>query len=279
MRRLLALSPTIALLSLGAVGTSSAELPATPRRPFSGPSRPSPFVGRRADRGRHVGRSSRHRSRHLQTGGPAHPRRAGCGARSVGKAWTTPADPTRLVTMRELDAQLVSALGLADAAKRIRTAADVAGLAPTCEARNRDRCATAGSSAQPSAGAGSAGAAPEPAGDAGGGRVFARSCHEAVRRSGRLARHPQPDVLRARDRRVATDRADARIAVRRISIRLGRHLRVDAEAVELHCSRRHRDPAGVASIARGSSGACTRRSRFPVHPSSATCSRDGRRTQ
>ena len=33
--------------------------------------------------------------------------------------------------MRELDAQLVGALGLAEAAKRIRSAADVAGLAPT----------------------------------------------------------------------------------------------------------------------------------------------------
>jgi hypothetical protein len=48
-----------------------------------------------------------------------------------GKRATTPADPDRLVTMRELDAQLVGALGLSEAAKRIRGAAQVAGLAPT----------------------------------------------------------------------------------------------------------------------------------------------------
>jgi cell wall-associated NlpC family hydrolase len=48
-----------------------------------------------------------------------------------GKPSATPADPTRLVTMRELDAQLVGALGLLPAARRIRIAARDAGLAPT----------------------------------------------------------------------------------------------------------------------------------------------------
>ena len=48
-----------------------------------------------------------------------------------GKRATTPVDPQRTVTVRELDAQLVAALGLAEAAKRFRTAAQVAGLAPT----------------------------------------------------------------------------------------------------------------------------------------------------
>ena len=48
-----------------------------------------------------------------------------------GKPVATPADPTKLVTMRELDAQLVGALGLLPAAKRIRIAARDAGLEPT----------------------------------------------------------------------------------------------------------------------------------------------------
>ena len=41
-----------------------------------------------------------------------------------------------------------------------------------------------------------------------------------------------------------TDGADAGIALRRLSVRLGRHVRVDAEALELHCTRRNRDPPG-----------------------------------
>ncbi len=48
-----------------------------------------------------------------------------------GKPAAVPADPTRSVTMAELDSKLVSVLGLAPAAKRIRLAAADAGLAPT----------------------------------------------------------------------------------------------------------------------------------------------------
>ena len=48
-----------------------------------------------------------------------------------GKPSAKPADPTRVVTMRELDAQLVGALGLLPAARRIRIAARDAGLDPT----------------------------------------------------------------------------------------------------------------------------------------------------
>jgi cell wall-associated NlpC family hydrolase len=47
-----------------------------------------------------------------------------------GKPAAVPADPARLVTMSELDAQLVSALGLSAAARRIRLAASDAQLAP-----------------------------------------------------------------------------------------------------------------------------------------------------
>ncbi len=48
-----------------------------------------------------------------------------------GKRTSTPVDPSRPVTMRELDAHLVAALGLSEASRRIRTTALVAGLAPT----------------------------------------------------------------------------------------------------------------------------------------------------
>ena len=49
---------------------------------------------------------------------------------ALGKTVRAPADPARLVTMRELNAQLVGALGLLPAAKRFRTAALDAGLQP-----------------------------------------------------------------------------------------------------------------------------------------------------
>ena len=50
---------------------------------------------------------------------------------AVGTTAKQPADPGRTVTMRELDAQLVGALGLSAAAKRFRLAARDAGLEPT----------------------------------------------------------------------------------------------------------------------------------------------------
>ena len=50
---------------------------------------------------------------------------------AVGKPHQAPTDPTRIVTMRELDAQLVAAAGLLPAARTIRLAARDAGLEPT----------------------------------------------------------------------------------------------------------------------------------------------------
>jgi hypothetical protein len=50
---------------------------------------------------------------------------------ALGKTVPVPADPARLVTMRELDAQLVGALGLLSSSRRIRLAARDAGLQPT----------------------------------------------------------------------------------------------------------------------------------------------------
>ncbi len=50
---------------------------------------------------------------------------------AIGRPGASPADPFRALTMRELDAKLVSALGLRQAASRIRIAARDAGLRPT----------------------------------------------------------------------------------------------------------------------------------------------------
>ncbi len=50
---------------------------------------------------------------------------------ALGKTPREPAEPSKVVTMRELDAQLVGALGLGPAAKRFRVAARDAGLDPT----------------------------------------------------------------------------------------------------------------------------------------------------
>ncbi len=50
---------------------------------------------------------------------------------ALGKPHTAPLDPLRLVTMRELDAQLVAAAGLLPSARAIRLAARDGGLEPT----------------------------------------------------------------------------------------------------------------------------------------------------
>jgi len=50
---------------------------------------------------------------------------------ALGKTHQPPTDPTRVVTMRELDAQLVAAAGLLPAARAIRLAVRDAGLDPT----------------------------------------------------------------------------------------------------------------------------------------------------
>jgi cell wall-associated NlpC family hydrolase len=49
---------------------------------------------------------------------------------ALGKPHRAPADPGRVVTMRELDAQLVAAAGLLPAARQIRLAAQAGGLEP-----------------------------------------------------------------------------------------------------------------------------------------------------
>ena len=50
---------------------------------------------------------------------------------ALGKSHATPTDPNRIVTMRELDAQLVAAAGLISSARTIRLGTRDAGLEPT----------------------------------------------------------------------------------------------------------------------------------------------------
>ncbi len=50
---------------------------------------------------------------------------------ALGRPHEAPADPTRVVTMRELDVQLVAAAGLLPSARALRVAAQLAGLEPT----------------------------------------------------------------------------------------------------------------------------------------------------
>ena len=50
---------------------------------------------------------------------------------ALGKPHWAPTDPNRIVTMRELDAQLAAAAGLLPSARQIRLAAQAGGLEPT----------------------------------------------------------------------------------------------------------------------------------------------------
>lgn len=129
MRGILALSATI-LLSLGAAGTSTAMLPAEPASIV--PS--TPGARSWAEPQIRVVTSAGILGTDTPTFRSTDPLTRGELASALaawGKSATTPANPERPVTMRELDAKLVSALGLTEAAKRIRSAAQVAGLAPT----------------------------------------------------------------------------------------------------------------------------------------------------
>ncbi len=234
-----------------------------------------PIVGRRADQGRHVGRDSRYRSSDLQ----ARPTRSRAGSwlrrsrRGESVRRHLPI-PTRLVTMRELDAQLVGALGLSEAAKRIRSAAQVAGLAPTGMLGTETVARLLGLRLNHPQGQDQLELLPnQPATRAEAAYSFARALKLSAGQVALLDTLSQtfsvPEI--GEWQRIG---ADAGTALRRVSVRLGRNVRVDAEALERHRSRRDESRSRVASTARASSGGCTRRSRIPVHPSSATCSRE-----
>jgi cell wall-associated NlpC family hydrolase len=132
MRRVLALISTV-LVALGAAGVARAVQPTQPSSPEAAAGVAAPATSLWADP----------QIRALTAVGilgntpagfrPADPLTRGELADALaawGKTAPVPADPSKLVTMSELDAQLVNALGLLPAARRIRIAARDAGLAP-----------------------------------------------------------------------------------------------------------------------------------------------------
>ena len=131
MRRLLALIAT-SLAALALAGGAAAVQPATPTSPAPAPS--APPAKSWADAQIRSVTAVGILGDDPATFRSADPLTRGELADALG-AWgkpvATPADPSKVVTMSELDAQLVGALGLTPAARRIRIAARDAGLAPT----------------------------------------------------------------------------------------------------------------------------------------------------
>ena len=129
MSRLLAVTSTI-LVALGASGTARAAQPAVPSAVVP----VAPLIVSWADAEIRTVTAVAILGNDPAMFRPSEPLTRGELAEALaawGKPSATPADPTRLVTMRELNAQLVGALGLLPAARRIRIAARDAGLAPT----------------------------------------------------------------------------------------------------------------------------------------------------
>ncbi len=133
MRHILALTSTMLLLSLGVVGTSTASLPEEPST-FVGAGPVAPVARSWADAQIKAVTTAAILGTDPASFRATDPLTRGELAAALaawGKRAATPADPSRLVTMRELNAQLVGALGLSEAARRIRLAVQAAGLAPT----------------------------------------------------------------------------------------------------------------------------------------------------
>ena len=132
MRRILALTSTV-LVALAATGTSSATHPAvSSTAATAGPL--APIEVSWADAQIRTVTAAAILGVDPATFRPSEPLTRGELAEALaawGKPAATPVDPTRFVTMRELDSHLVGALGLLPAARRIRIATRDAGLAPT----------------------------------------------------------------------------------------------------------------------------------------------------
>ncbi|MSO94783.1 MAG: hypothetical protein EXQ81_03190 [Thermoleophilia bacterium] len=132
MRRMIAFLSTL-LVALGVAGASTASLPAVSFTGVPGGSLPPVVVSWASAQIRAVTAASI-LGTDPATFRPDDPLTRGELAAALvawGKSPVAPADPGHLVTIRELDAQLVGALGLTPAARRIRIAARDAGLAPT----------------------------------------------------------------------------------------------------------------------------------------------------
>ena len=278
MRRALALTSTAARRALRRRGRPGGAARACRRTR----SRRSPVTASWADtqiRAVTAVGDPRRRSGDIQADRAADPGRAGGCARGLGQAGSRRLPiPTRLVTMRELDAQLVGALGLLPAARRIRIAARDAGLGPTSMLGTETVARLLGLRLNHPQGSDDLELLPVAAGDAGRGGLLAGAGADADAGAGRLARPAQQHVRAAGARRLAARGARAGAPLRRVPVRLGRHVGGDPEALERNGARRLGDGArrlrllGVR-LARLQDAAVRR-----VRRCSATSSRAGRPT-
>ena len=130
MRRILALT-SMTIISLAGAGASSAAWPSEPVGPRSFELVGCRDVGNRSDPDRHRGGGSRDDPATFRPTDPLTRGELADAFAALGKRFGPLIDPAHVVTMRELDARLVGAVGLQPAAQRIRIAARDAGLAPT----------------------------------------------------------------------------------------------------------------------------------------------------
>ena len=207
-------------------------------------------VGRPPDQDRDSGGDSRHRPHPVPAHRSSDAWRARRRTRVLGEAAATPADPARLVTMRELDAQLVGALGLQPAARRIRIGVRDAGLAADLDDRHRDRGPPARPPAQPPAGLGRSRAAAVPAGHPGRGRVFVRTRAGSSHRVRSPGSTSSPRRSRSPSSTTGRGPCSAGSPVRRLPVRVGRHLREDPAALERHGAGRNRHRPGRVRLLR-----------------------------
>ena len=198
---------------------------------------------------------------------------------ALGKPHRAPTDPHRIVTMRELDAQLVAAAGPApvreaDPARRPGRRARADG-----HARHGDRRPPSRAPRQPSRRSGRPRALAEAARLARRGGVLAREAQPPRPEPHRCCAPGRGDLLRPDVDRVAAPRAHAGAPLRRLSLRVRRNVREAADDLERERSRQSARRARAASTARGSCGGCSSCSRTTAHPPSPTSSRAGRRTR
>ena len=278
MRRSLALIATF-VVALGLTGVAAAVRPATPTTPAPAPS--APAAKSWADPQIRIVTAAGilgDDPATVPTRRPADPRRAGGRTRRLGEAGPDAADPTRLVTIRELDAQLVGALGLFAGRPSVPDRRPRCRLGPTSMIGTETVARLLGLRLDHPGKFGRTRAAAFAARDSGRGGLLARPSPEAHERASRLARPAEPDLLVARARGVAASRARAGASVRRLPVRLGRRprrLRSSGAAMPPADSR----PFPGASTARASSGGSTRRSRSRAPHCSVTSSRAGRPTR
>ena len=168
--------------------------------------------------------------------------------------------------MSELDAQLVGALGLTPAARRIRIAARDAELAPTSRLGTETVARLLGLRLNHPQGSDDLELLPsQPATRAEAAYSFARALSLSSGQVTWLDQLSQTFSLPELNT-LAAGRARPGAALRRLPLRLGRHLRGDAEDLERHRPGWLGHRSGWIRLLRASSGASTRPKPFPGAP-------------